>query len=100
MTKIEKVKLGQTGLEVLKLGLGAAPFASACYGEVSVNNCEMTLKRAIEEGVTYIDTAPWYGNGRISCKNIFFFTDFSYLQKVSLKKCLENFFLQSIGANL
>ena len=72
MTKIEKVKLGQTGLEVLKLGLGAAPFASACYGEVSVNNCEMTLKRAIEEGVTYIDTAPWYGNGRISCKNIFF----------------------------
>lgn len=75
MTKIEKVKLGQTGLEVLKLGLGAAPFASACYGEVSVKNCETTLKRAIEEGVTYIDTAPWYGNGRISCKK-HFFTDF------------------------
>ena len=64
MAKIEFVKLGKTGLEVLKLGLGASPFASACYGEVNEESCEKTLKRSIEEGVTYIDTAPWYGNGR------------------------------------
>ena len=64
MTKIELVKLGKTGLEVLKLGLGASPFASACYGEVNEESCEKTLKRSIEEGVTYLDTAPWYGNGR------------------------------------
>jgi aryl-alcohol dehydrogenase-like predicted oxidoreductase len=56
------IKLGETGLEVTKLGLGAAPFGS-CYGETNKEDCEKTLNRALEEGTIYIDTAPWYGNG-------------------------------------
>ena len=56
--------LGKTELKVVKLGLGAAPFASLCYGDVTVEECKATLNKAIEQGVTYIDTAPWYGQGR------------------------------------
>ena len=55
--EIEKLKK-----KVGKLGLGAAPFGGV-YGETKITDCGMTLRTAIDNGVRYIDTAPWYGQG-------------------------------------
>ena len=63
------IELGKTGLKVVKLGLGAAPFGSE-YGNVSADQCSATLNRALQEGITYIDTAPWYGDGTFFYKAV------------------------------
>ena len=49
--------------KVGRLGLGAAPFGGV-YGETKITDCGMTLRTAIDNGVRYIDTAPWYGQGK------------------------------------
>ena len=54
--------LGDTGLEVSALGFGCGAVGGLLvrgeYGEMV-----RTVARAIEEGVTYFDTAALYGNG-------------------------------------
>jgi len=60
---MEIVELGKTGLKVQKLALGAAEFGE-CYGGVTTEDCQATLNKALENGPLYIDTAPWYGQGK------------------------------------
>ena len=69
MDPFEKVAIGNTGVEVTRLGLGGAPlggmvladglFQGSGYGEALT-----LIRRAYEMGVRYFDTAPLYGEGR------------------------------------
>src|SRR5687767_7304102 len=51
--------MGKSGLEVSAVGLGANPFGN----EVDAKTAETIVAKAIDLGVTYIDTADIYNNG-------------------------------------
>ncbi len=56
------VKLGATGPEVFRLGLGCMGM-SGMYGASDLAESERTIARAIERGVTLLDTGDFYGVG-------------------------------------
>jgi len=41
----------------------AGPFGGI-YGDTSIAECGLTLRKSIDARVNYIDTAPWYGQGQ------------------------------------
>ena len=55
-------RLGTQGPTVSAVGLGAMSFASV-YGSAEDTESEATVARALELGVTFIDTANIYGSG-------------------------------------
>jgi aryl-alcohol dehydrogenase-like predicted oxidoreductase len=55
--------LGRTGLEVSELGYGAWGIGQTMWIGASDDESLQALRRAIELGVTFIDTALGYGNG-------------------------------------
>ncbi|TDD39367.1 aldo/keto reductase [Nonomuraea terrae] len=55
--------LGRTGREVGVVGLGAWQLG-ADWGQVSEDDAFATLQAAVDAGVTFIDTADVYGDGR------------------------------------
>lgn len=62
--------LGRTGARVSALGFGGAPAGLTDYlgswdaaAEVSQGQVERAIRRALDLGVTYFDTAPGYGGG-------------------------------------
>lgn len=64
------VRFGNTGLEVSRLGLGGYPFGGVNkardwdpFTEAGGAVAIATIHRALDSGVTYIDTAPSYGDG-------------------------------------
>lgn len=61
--KADSEKLILTGLQVSRLSLGGGPFGGL-YGETSEQAIIDTVHLALKSGINYIDTAPWYGNGR------------------------------------
>jgi aryl-alcohol dehydrogenase-like predicted oxidoreductase len=56
---VPQVVLGRTGARVSRLGIGCAYFQRK---RVTPDDVTATLRRAIELGVSYLDTAPVYGN--------------------------------------
>jgi aryl-alcohol dehydrogenase-like predicted oxidoreductase len=60
---MEKRKLGRTGREVGVVGLGAWQLG-ADWGQVTEADALATLNAAVDAGVTFIDTADVYGDGR------------------------------------
>ncbi|GAA2823228.1 aldo/keto reductase [Nonomuraea rubra] len=60
---MEQRVLGRTGRRVGVVGLGAWQLG-ADWGEVSEDEAVATLSAAVESGVTFIDTADVYGDGR------------------------------------
>jgi aryl-alcohol dehydrogenase-like predicted oxidoreductase len=60
---MDTVKLGTEGLEVSRQGLGCMGM-SEFYGDSNEGESIATIQRAIELGVTLIDTADMYGVGR------------------------------------
>jgi aryl-alcohol dehydrogenase-like predicted oxidoreductase len=56
------MKLGQQGAEVSRLGLGCMGMSFA-YGAADENESVATLRRALDLGVTFLDTADIYGFG-------------------------------------
>jgi aryl-alcohol dehydrogenase-like predicted oxidoreductase len=60
---MEQRELGRTGRQVGVVGLGAWQLG-ADWGEVSEADATATLEAAAESGVTFIDTADVYGDGR------------------------------------
>lgn len=59
---VPQVAIGSQGLRVSALGLGAMVL-SGTYGSPDLKRSESTFRRAVELGVTLIDTADLYGDG-------------------------------------
>ena len=62
---------GRTGLRVTPIGLGGYPFGGVNraagwdpFTAEGEKTAIATIHRAIERGITYVDTAPGYGNGQ------------------------------------
>lgn len=55
-------KLGRTGLEISEIVFGAGAVGGAVFRGEREQRLE-TVRRALESGVNWIDTAPGYGNG-------------------------------------
>jgi aryl-alcohol dehydrogenase-like predicted oxidoreductase len=60
---VEQRVLGRTGRPVSVIGLGTWQLG-ADWGEVSDNEALAVLRAAVESGVTFVDTADVYGDGR------------------------------------
>src|SRR3972149_7812477 len=56
-------RLGRTGLEVSEIGFGAWGIGKGWWGETDDRLSVRALVRALELGVTLLDTAYAYGNG-------------------------------------
>lgn len=56
-------KLGENGPEVSALGLGTMGMSRGLYGEVDDEESAATINRALDLGITLIDTANVYGGG-------------------------------------
>ena len=59
---LDEAELGRTGLRVRRLALGTAPLASIFWGN-DADTAVQTVARALELGVRFFDTAPFYGLG-------------------------------------
>ena len=62
-TVMQHRPLGRTGRTVSVVGLGTWQLG-ADWGDVSENDARAVLEAAVEEGVTFFDTADVYGDGR------------------------------------
>ncbi|MFT4775356.1 MAG: D-threo-aldose 1-dehydrogenase [Pontimonas sp.] len=58
----EQVSYGRGGLSISRLGVGTAPLGGL-FSPVSDGEVDAVIARGIELGLTYFDTAPFYGNG-------------------------------------
>ena len=59
---MEQVALGSQGLRVSRIGLGCLGM-SRFYGEAEDSEAKATLERALDSGITFLDTADMYGWG-------------------------------------
>ena len=60
---IFKKRVGKTNLEIGVLGLGCAPLGGN-FVDIDYDNAAKIIKKALAVGISYFDTAPWYGFGR------------------------------------
>lgn len=56
-------EMGKTGLMVSELGLGTAAMAGN-HRDVPIEDHQAALDEGLNNGITYVDTAPYYGFGR------------------------------------
>lgn len=59
---MRKVKLGRTGSEVSRIGLGCMAMSGA-YGPADRGEAIATIRAALDAGVTLLDTGDFYGMG-------------------------------------
>ncbi len=67
--KLETFRLGQSDLEITRVGIGTAPIGSTSgwriyWGPQDESEAIRTIEAALDLGVNWIDTAPFYGWGR------------------------------------
>jgi aryl-alcohol dehydrogenase-like predicted oxidoreductase len=67
--KLETTRLGQSDLEITRVGIGTAPFGSTpgwriYWGPQDEGEAIRTIEAALDLGINWIDTAPFYGWGR------------------------------------
>jgi aryl-alcohol dehydrogenase-like predicted oxidoreductase len=60
---MEQRVFGRTGRSVSEIGFGAWAIGGA-WGDVSMQDAKAALHAALDEGMTFIDTADVYGDGR------------------------------------
>lgn len=63
MAEIEKRKLGKSGIEVTKIGLGLWAIGGDEWGEVDDRESLDMISAALDMGVNFFDTADVYGSG-------------------------------------
>jgi D-threo-aldose 1-dehydrogenase len=63
MDPLKKVQIGKTSLQVTRLGLGGAPLGGL-FQDVQGASAVATIRRALELGINFFDTAPLYGHGK------------------------------------
>lgn len=54
-------QFGKTDLVVSKIGFGTAPLGNV-YGDITEAACIRAVHHAIDRGINFFDTAPYYGN--------------------------------------
>ncbi|MCY3694790.1 MAG: aldo/keto reductase [Chloroflexi bacterium] len=59
----DTAELGSSGLRVPRIGIGSAALGGLYYS-VDEDEAVRTVRRAVELGASYVDTAPLYGHGR------------------------------------
>ncbi len=62
MQNLSTRKIGSTDLDIVTLGLGCATLGNL-YHPVSDEDARETVRCALDSGLSYIDTAPYYGFG-------------------------------------
>ncbi len=62
MVEMSYKPLGKSGLELSIIGFGASPLGNE-FGETDLNEGIRAVHYAIERGINYFDTAPYYGRG-------------------------------------
>ena len=62
MNHQDSVALGETAIRVTRLGFGAAAIANL-YVPVSDEDAAQAIATALDSGIRYFDTAPYYGYG-------------------------------------
>jgi len=62
MNHLQRAEIGSTGLQVTRLGFGGLAIAGL-YKKVSERQATATIRRSLELGINYFDTAPLYGYG-------------------------------------
>ncbi len=62
LVAMEQRPLGTTDLHVSVMGLGTAPLAGM-YDPVDRASAQATMQAALDGGIRFFDTAPWYGLG-------------------------------------
>lgn len=60
---MHRTKLGKTGLEISRLGLGAWAIGGNLWGPQDDADSIATIHHAVASGINWIDTAAMYGNG-------------------------------------
>ena len=60
---MHSIPFGRTGRQTTRIGFGAWAIGGT-WGEVSLDDAKATLHAALDEGMTFIDTADVYGDGR------------------------------------
>ena len=60
---VQERAFGKTGWQVSEIGFGAWAIGGS-WGDVSERDAEAALNAALDEGMTFIDTADVYGDGR------------------------------------
>ncbi len=53
-----------TGVSISEIGLGAWQLGGTAWGDISEEDSLLTLRAAVENGITFFDTADVYGLGR------------------------------------
>ncbi len=61
MTQFTYNNLGKTNLKVSSLGFGCAPLGNS-YGEISDQDAIRLVHQALDSGINFFDTSPFYGN--------------------------------------
>jgi aryl-alcohol dehydrogenase-like predicted oxidoreductase len=67
--KLETCRLGQSDLEITRIGIGTAPIGSTpgwriYWGPQDESEAIRTIETALDLGINWIDTAPFYGWGQ------------------------------------
>lgn len=63
MNPLDTAEIGKTGLEVTRLGVGGAPFGGL-FADVAEQRATESIKKGLDLGIKYFDTAPMYGSGK------------------------------------
>ncbi|KAL9698594.1 hypothetical protein quinque_002035 [Culex quinquefasciatus] len=61
--KMQYNQFGRTGLQVSKISLGTGTL-SKFYGDLDAATGIKAVHQALRKGINYVDTAPYYGQGR------------------------------------
>jgi D-threo-aldose 1-dehydrogenase len=62
MSMLPTRRLGRTEVAVTRLGFGAAPFGNL-MADVTDESARAAMRAALQAGIGYFDTAPFYGHG-------------------------------------
>lgn len=62
MDPLERARIGTTGIEVTRVGLGCAPLGGI-YSDIPDDQAQQVVRTALQAGVNFIDTAALYGAG-------------------------------------
>jgi D-threo-aldose 1-dehydrogenase len=63
MNPLEKARIGRTGLQVTRVGMGSAPLGGL-FEDVPERRALDIVRRALALGINFFDTAPLYGYGK------------------------------------